>query len=193
MDPISNIKLFAARMFYLTYRATTHHGEPSSPTMDEVVKYGNKYFGNPGPIANKIFWDELARLEAEFDTLVRRKGRLEPCPMCIRQISKLNLLFILPYGIMELPFIGAIIRIIVYGIAGLVDPVFIPVISVYLEPILTARKIYKLPSRIQSILSICIKIYNYIKSNVVTFKFSATILGVVIFFYADFMCDAPRA
>jgi hypothetical protein len=92
--------------------------------------------------------------------------------------------FIVIGSIFELPFIGYVLRAFAYYLVYMLDISLLPEVLVALEPIITAYRIYKLPSRVRKLFSLLVRIYNYVITSKIII--SSIILSSILFWVFNF-------
>jgi hypothetical protein len=138
---------------------------------------------------NRQVLEDMSVLESE---LLRQVRYFKPN----YNISYNFLPFIVGGSLYDLPFIGYILRAFVYSFVAMIEISLLPYVIPTLEPIITAYRLYKLPSRVLKMWSLLVRIYNYVM-NSKKISSSILVLAVLLVIYylnADFIyCDAPRA
>jgi len=125
----------------------------------------------------------------------------QPCeaPECKEEIlkglttkSKLYLPVIAIGPIMELPLLQTIIA----SLALLFD-VTLAEFILFIQPLFSAYRVYKLPSRVMRIYSLLVKLYNYVINSKIIMYCTAIVLVLIIYLVFNsfniISCDAPRA
>jgi len=75
----------------------------------------------------------------------------------------------------------------------MVDITLVPLFALIAEPLSTIYKIYKLPSRISKLISLCKTIYVFIKDNQKTILMGIVSIFAFELLTTSYSCDAPRA
>ena len=87
---------------------------------------------------------------------IRACSSTSPCNTCKETLTEWVVLIILPFSILDLPFISAIVAYFI----GWMAP-SLAFLMIYLVPFLETYRMYKLPSRVIKMYSLLAKIHNY--------------------------------